>query len=205
MEDSGTMERLPIDLFLAAYLLVAWAWNLPDGYLLKRAIAPLRSVILYLGLWHGWNMFAPEPLMVNRRWEAWLSFDDGGQAIWRPPHCGELGWFAAFLEVRDRKFLDNLAQESMRFLRPAFCEFLARAFSRRERQVVRVELVLHQQLVAPPKGPATRRPWERKSLLVMEFGLPLPAWNLPSTQHLAIQPADCGAGINPTGVRELHR
>lgn len=59
-----------------------------------------------------------EPLMVNRRWEAWLSFADGSQAIWRPPHCSELGWFAAFLEVRDRKFLDNLAQESMRFLHP---------------------------------------------------------------------------------------
>ncbi|MBM4003604.1 MAG: hypothetical protein FJ295_10000 [Planctomycetes bacterium] len=191
------MERLPIDLFVAAYLLAAWAWNLPDSYLLKRAIAPWRSAILYLGLWHGWNMFAPEPLMVNRRWEAWLSFADGSQAIWRPPHCSELGWFAAFLEVRDRKFLDNLAQESMRFLRPAFCEYLARAFSSWQRQVTGVELALYQQPVAPPNGAPTSQPWERKTLWVLDVS--------PLTRSRTIRADSGNAGIDRSSAQELRR
>lgn len=155
----GAIDGL-IDGLIVVFLVIAWSWNLPDGYLFKRFIRPWTRGILYCGLWHGWNMFAPEPLMVNRRWEALLFFDNGTVRHWVAPNCTGMGKVAAFLQVRERKYQDNMSQDQMRFLRPAFCEYLGRMYSTPQSRVEYVELYVNQQAVSPPNSSEGPLPWE---------------------------------------------
>lgn len=149
------MCRPIIDVGIVAFLIVSWGWNLPDGYLLKRVLRPWSKVIIYCGFWHGWNMFAPDPLRINRRWDADLFYGDGAVVHWSPLDCSNVHPLRAFFAVRERKFLDNLVQPSMAYLRAALCDYLSRIHSDQERQVVRVELHVSECPVSPPQCPSS--------------------------------------------------
>ena len=114
-----------VNAFIVAYLLVAWGWNLPPDMPLQRLVNKVRGVVLYLGLWHSWNMFAPEPLYVNRRLSAVLYLANGETRVWEALDLGRMPWWRAFFEVRDRKYQDNLLSGELAYLKPALCEWLA--------------------------------------------------------------------------------
>ena len=68
---------LLVNSFIAIYLIISWSWSLPTSSPARKLLAPLRPVILYLGLWHNWKMFAPDPVASNRRLQALLDFGEG--------------------------------------------------------------------------------------------------------------------------------
>jgi hypothetical protein len=55
------------DLFIVLYVFIAWCWNLPDDSPGRRIVVPLSRFVQWLGLWHAWNMFAPNPVRESRR------------------------------------------------------------------------------------------------------------------------------------------
>ncbi len=144
------MGYLMCNLAIAAYLFIAFSWNLPDSCSLRRAVNCWRGPILYCGLWHGWNMFAPEPLMVNRRLSARIHLIDGSVVEWRAKNLATMKWWHAFLEVRDRKWQDNLMSDKMEYLRPSLTEYLAKQLLDEGLTATKIELVVERRLVPPP-------------------------------------------------------
>ena len=175
------MVRPAVDGWIVLFLVIAWGWNLPEGYLLKRCVHPFARAIIYCGLWHGWNMFAPDPLRVNRCWEARLHFEDGSCRRWTALDCGSLSLTQAFLAVRERKFLDNLVQPAMSPLRVAYCEYLARTHSTPSGRVTKVELLVNERAVPPPETPDRPNSWQQKLVCC----LPCPEHALPGAARTA--------------------
>ena len=68
---------MSVDVFIVAILLWFWCYDLPTDSPQRRLVGYIQKPFLYLGLWHGWAMFAPEPLHVNRRLKAIIQYADG--------------------------------------------------------------------------------------------------------------------------------
>jgi hypothetical protein len=73
-----------ISAFVLLLLLFMWCWDYPADHPAKKFCLLFSKPFVYFGMWHGWAMFAPEPIHVNRRLRAVLTFDDGISEEWRP-------------------------------------------------------------------------------------------------------------------------
>jgi hypothetical protein len=104
------------DVFIVAYLLLAWGWNLPSDLPSKILISPASKVIVWLGLWHGWSMFAPIPLKTSRRVAVQVKYADGSHYEWRPPGSVPVGPFQSFLHALYRKYTDNVCGGKIKHL-----------------------------------------------------------------------------------------
>ena len=72
------------NLIIVVFVVFMWCWDYPGDHPAKRFISKFSFPFIYMGFWHGWAMFAPEPIHVNRRMRAVLTFADGVTEEWRP-------------------------------------------------------------------------------------------------------------------------
>ena len=70
--------------FIMISLLFIWCWDYPADHPAKRFIQKFSFPFVYMGFWHGWAMFAPEPIHVDRRLRAVLTFSNGITEDWSP-------------------------------------------------------------------------------------------------------------------------
>ena len=70
--------------FIIISLLFIWCWDYPADHPAKMFITKFSFPFVDMGFWHGWAMFAPEPIHVNRRLRAVLTFADGTKEDWSP-------------------------------------------------------------------------------------------------------------------------
>ena len=75
--EHGDAIRFMVDLFIIVFLLFLWCWDYPADHPAKKGILKISSPFLYFGLWHGWALFAPDPIHLNRWLRAAFRFDDG--------------------------------------------------------------------------------------------------------------------------------
>lgn len=75
------------NVWIVVLLLIMVGWDQREEAPLKWLISPLVPLIRWSGLWHCWNMFAPNVSRVTPRVEVIVKFADGGSATWTPP-----GW-----------------------------------------------------------------------------------------------------------------
>ena len=73
-----------VDLFIGICLFFIWCWDYPPDHPAKRFEQKFSFPFVHMGLWYGWAMFAPEPIQVNRRLRAVLTFADGTTEDWSP-------------------------------------------------------------------------------------------------------------------------
>lgn len=111
------------DCVIVVYLLIVWCWNLPDDSPGKWLISPLARLVSWLGLWHSWNMFAPNPIKSSRRIAVQVKYADGSQYEWRPPGTLPESYWPAFLHARFRKFAENVRSGKIKSLRSSFAEY----------------------------------------------------------------------------------
>ncbi len=111
------------DLFIVLFLFIAWFWNLPEDAPGKWLVRPLGKVVYWIGLWHGWNMFAPNPVRASRRLAVRVDYADGSRYEWRPPGALPEGFWSAFLHAHHRKFTDNVASGKVKGLRGALAGY----------------------------------------------------------------------------------
>jgi hypothetical protein len=148
------MEAIAVNAFIVIYLLFAWVWNGGDGSVLKKLLWRCKRPYVWLGLWHGWAMFAPEPLRLNRQVVAEIHLAGGGMRVWTFKGVDGMSRWRAFLMMRDRKFEANLFDGEFAFLtRPALAEWLVRHFTGLGDRVTKVVLVCEQWLIPNPYGP----------------------------------------------------
>ena len=70
--------------FIIISLLFIWCWDYPGDHPAKKFVQKWGFPFVYMGFWHGWAMFAPEPIHVNRRLRAVLTFADATTEDWSP-------------------------------------------------------------------------------------------------------------------------
>lgn len=159
------MDYLPlllkvlISLFIAVYLLYGWCWNLPDDRFERRVAMRWRKPYAWLGLWHGWTMFAPNPLAVNRRLEAQIEIAEGPPLIWRNSTLQGVPWWRAITQMRRRKMLELMEGNAFPFLRDAFCQQLIEEHRKPGQTPLAVTLVSVRELIPLPgeAAPAAER------------------------------------------------
>jgi hypothetical protein len=112
------------DIAIVVYCWIAWCWNLPADSGLRRLVNPLSPLVQWLGLWHDWRMFAPNPMRTNRRVLVRVDYSDGTRREWRPPSTGDVGWWRGFLYARVRKFSENVYRAQQDALRVSFAYYV---------------------------------------------------------------------------------
>jgi hypothetical protein len=135
------------DLIIIVFLVFMWCWDYPADHPAKKFITKFSFPFIYMGFWHGWAMFAPEPIHVNRRMKALLYFDDGTTEIWRPLAPEYQQKLINLLYARSFKYEYTLLNPRMSFLYQPLCDFLIGQSNSASQKVVGVELIRDTQQV----------------------------------------------------------
>ena len=155
--------------FIALYLFVAWSWGQSSESWLRRAVAPLRKLVLWLGLGQTWGMFAPDPAMVEGHLAAAITTEDGGTIEWAWPRMADLPYREAFWKFRHQKYEASVLDGDTDYLRPALAEYLLRLHA--HRAPVRVDLIYYEHDVAGPGDEGAHSP-ERRDLVFYSYPEP---------------------------------
>lgn len=148
------------ELFIVAVLLWFWCFDLPADLPQRRLVRYFQTPFLYLGLWHGWAMFAPEPLHVNRRLKAMLKCAAGTLEEWRPIEPLQTNWFIDLLWFRHFKFQFSVLTGSDKVLWPPLCEWLVHQAKLDGRQIVSIQLIREYQTVNAPTAEQPLTEWQ---------------------------------------------
>ncbi len=138
------------NLFIILYLVIAWTWHLPKDSHAKRLVDKASPVVMWLGLWHSWKMFAPQPSLVNRRLIIELVHANRKKVVIADTNLESLSRWSSFLNCRERKYHSNLAGPDYKSHQDALCRYAASHFSNSNSPVVRVNLFLAKQRIANP-------------------------------------------------------
>ena len=136
-----------VDLFILLMLLFLWCWDYPLDHPCRFLIHLPGLPLAWIGLWHGWAMFAPEPIHINRRLRAILTFENGSQQVWSPLSPSPSTKLLNALYARSFKFEYSMFSFSMQAMYQPLCEFLIRQATESGRSVRSVELIRESRLV----------------------------------------------------------
>lgn len=140
-----------ISIFVVSYIATIGLWLMPTSSSRDLLIGPVKPLIVYLGLWQNYRVFAPKPKNVNADFEAAVTFDDQSETVWKYPRMEELSFFEKIQKERYRKFIANAIK--MRILQPGLARFAARQVQNSDtegRKPVWVKLVRHSANIPKP-------------------------------------------------------
>jgi hypothetical protein len=148
-------RRILLSSFLLFHIVAILASALPLNSLLvvkaKELVAPY---MLWSGLFQGWNMFAPDPQMLNAFLEAEITFRDGTNALWKFPRMEQLGLTERYFRERYRKWAhDTLRLDANLLLWPDAARYIARLHFNPANPPVSVRLIRHWAEIPPPPNP----------------------------------------------------
>ena len=135
----------------------------------------------------GLELFAPNPLSLNSRTEAEITYRDGQTELWKFPRPQDFGYIKRYTMEREHKFsFDSLQNDKFVVLRPDAARYIARLNNTKtDNPPVTVTLVGYRSQIAPP-GSGLPEPWKRRVLLhlfsagrrlAMTFRRLFQAWN----------------------------
>ena len=160
------MKRIAINTFLLFHLATIFCWALPLNSRLVTSARPLIAPYMaWSGLAQGWNLFAPNPVSMNNRIEAEITYRDGQNGVWKFPSPQNFGYLKRYTLERQHKFgFDALENNTFAFLRPDAARYIARLNNTMgDNAPVTVTLVSYQSKIAPP-GSGLPEPWTRNVL-----------------------------------------
>lgn len=86
-----------ISVLVCVVVLIGVAWNLPQSYLKRSLVEPLRPVAESTGLQQKWSMYAPDPISVRETLEVRVTMAGKGDRTWtfRPgdPVIASFRWY----------------------------------------------------------------------------------------------------------------
>src|SRR5262245_10317564 len=158
---------LAVNAFTAAYLFFAWSWDLPPDSPLKKVLNPLRAPVEWAGLYHRWSMFAPDPLATDELILADVHLADGRLLRWEQARLDRVGFWDAFVAMRERKFLSALTDPDFEFLWPAVAEYAARDAADQGYSPVLVVMKVRSRPVPPPGQADGPGEWTEEDVYVL--------------------------------------
>jgi hypothetical protein len=156
------------DLFIVAFVWIAWSWSLPEDAPAKWLVNQVAKFVSWIGLWHSWRMFAPNPTRSTRRLVVLVEYADGSKYEWRPPGTLPEGPWPAFLHSRFRKFTDNVSAGKVKGLQWSTADYAVRRFARllgAERVLVHVAVLEESWDVRLDQQPATGAAEQKRKVL----------------------------------------
>ena len=135
--------------FIIISLLFIWCWDYPGDHPAKRFVTKFSFPFVYMGFWHGWAMFAPEPIHVNRRLRAVLTFSDGTTEDWSPLGPDSRSKLINLLYARSFKYEHSLLGPRVLHLYGPLCDFLTRQVQVDGRKLLVIEFFRDSQIVNP--------------------------------------------------------
>jgi hypothetical protein len=160
------MKRVLINIFLVFNLSTILCWAMPVNSRLVIYARPLIApYMVWSGLAQGWNLFAPNPLSLNTRVEAEITYKDGSKGLWAFPLPQHFGYLKRYTMEREHKFsFDSLLNDQFQLLRPDAARYIARHNNiKKDNPPVTVTLVGYRSQIAPPNS-GLPEPWVRKEL-----------------------------------------
>lgn len=137
----------------------------PDGSRGKWTFRrrPIASTYLFhTAQWQDWQMFAPDPLQINRYVAATVTFQNGATRLYTFPRLSQLNWLEAWVEKRYRKLQHRIAENKSPLVKQDLARFIARRTHDPANPPIRVVLTLYEAPI-----PRHDRP---------EVSGPAPAW-----------------------------
>jgi hypothetical protein len=149
-EKSESVRRTAINVFilfhLVAIICVALPWNLPITGTVKDV---LRPYLRWSGLYQTWDMFGPDPEMMNSYVKSVIITQDRHMRVWSFPRMEELGLGERYEKERYRKFLEVLPQTQYALLWPDVARHLARSLNNQGDAPNKVMLIQFQSEIHP--------------------------------------------------------
>jgi hypothetical protein len=149
-ENRESVRRAAINVFivfhLVAIICVALPWNLPITSSVKELVRPYMR---WTGLYQTWDMFGPDPEMVNSYVKSVIITQDRHMQVWSFPRMEELGFGERYEKERYRKFLEVLPQTQYAPLWPDVARHLARSLNNPADPPDKVMLIQFQSEIRP--------------------------------------------------------
>ena len=151
--------RLIIDLFIIAYLFVAWAWRQPAGTFGRVATEPLITFLRWSGFGQDWSMFTPDPPVAGADVEIIIKRASGSAIRWQLPRMIALSRWGAFRNFRYRTYANAiLSNWAAATVRPAVADYVLRKYEYGDDHPIEILYTWIAQPVAPPGDTAAAAP-----------------------------------------------
>lgn len=158
------IKRIAINIFLVFHLAMILCWAVPvNSRLVSEARVIIAPYMTWSGLAQGWNLFAPNPLSLNTRVEAEITYRNGETGVWKFPLPQDLDYLKRYMIERQHKFaFDSLLNDRFKVLRPDTARYIARLNNTKtDDPPVSVTLVSYRSQIAAPNS-RKPEPWIRK-------------------------------------------
>ena len=144
-ERSAAGECL-ISVLVCVVVLIGVAWNLPQSYLKRTLVEPLRPVAESTGLQQKWSMYAPDPIAERETLEVRVTMAGKGDRTWtvRPgdPVIASLRWY------HWQKLKEQLIRN--RDAIPEFAHWVIRELTEPGDRPEHVEVLVRSEPLRPP-------------------------------------------------------
>ena len=145
------LMRKFLNLFIAFHLAAILIWSFPPSGLRSVLYRPFYKYMMWMGLWQSWDMFSPNPLAVNIRVIAEITFKDGSKTNWEFPRVEKLGYFERSQKERYRKWRERIRLDDFAPVWDDTARYIARRQNRKpENPPVLVSLIRYWGDIPPP-------------------------------------------------------
>ncbi|MBI2945243.1 MAG: hypothetical protein HYY25_13700 [Candidatus Wallbacteria bacterium] len=156
--DVRGLGRLAVGAFVAWHVIaiVCAGLALPEptrGWLISAVGPYLRAT----GCWEVWDMFAPNPPVVNTRLSARVTLASGEVRLWRFPGLDGLSMSQRTLRQLDRQWSDRLSRPENAAAWPDAARYIGRLHAQQGLEPRRVELIREQVDIPPMAAPEEQR------------------------------------------------
>ena len=115
-----------VSVFIFVFLYATFAWNLPSSKYRTALIKPITPFMQILGLRQNFETFGPDPLKVNSRLFAVVTYSDQSRSVWLYPELQNLETLPERLGQSRYRIFYSHHLHCDKFLWPDFARFVAR-------------------------------------------------------------------------------
>jgi hypothetical protein len=169
------------DFFIVFMLFILWAWDLPQGSRLNRLAFKFRWVVERLGLFHGWQLFSPDPKTDNYRLQFKLRLADDSIITIEPEYLRYPDVQRQPVRYRWTKIKSALLRADAISLRTSVCKYAAAEFmaqhapeaQQSDKRPVEVQIVRWRQPIVPLESKETAgcQPYKQRIIYTQTISL----------------------------------
>lgn len=150
----SVMKKKVINIAIISYLALIALHGIPlDSLLFRKLKDKTAPFVVGVGMWQGWNMFAPNPLRSDTYIFARLYFKDGSFITKNVEMDLEDNFLKVFREVRWTKWAkDNVRQEDYKSLWEPALRYMVAKYGTVENPVIKGQLLKKEYEVQLLKG-----------------------------------------------------
>ncbi len=157
----STAKRIAISVFVCFHVIVIACWSIPLNTLIFKAVNDKTApYTVWAGLFQTWGLFAPDPLNINLRINAEITYRDGRTTIWQFPLPQDFGYIRRSFESRMEATSHAVRDDKNSVLWPDAARYVARLNNHADNPPITVKLVSNWSPLSPP-GSNQPQPWNQ--------------------------------------------